>query len=53
MIKLNFNDDWFYEEGGGNALDMLFAGSSKGKRPVTLPHDASIRKKRDSQDPTG
>ena len=53
MLKRNFNDNWFYEEGDGNALDMLFAGGSKGKSPVTLPHDASIRKGRDPHDPTG
>ncbi len=52
MKKINFNNDWVFHEGGGGALASLLGGEKTAKS-VTLPHDASIIKDRNPDEPSG
>lgn len=47
-----FNDGWMFEKAGQNDKLKAFYGDSR-KTPVTLPHDAMIREKRDAHCPAG
>ena len=53
MKKISFNGNWVYHEGGGGALQSLMGGGRDTGKPVTLPHDASVGKPRDSQEENG
>ena len=53
MKKIRFNGNWVYHEGGGGALQSLMGGGQDTGKPVTLPHDASVGKPRDSQEENG
>ncbi len=52
MKKIKFNDNWIFHEGGGSSLAALVGGAAVSKE-VTLPHDASVEKDRDPQEPGG
>ncbi len=52
MLKKKFNDGWQFQEGGGSSLEALMGGQPVIKA-VTLPHDASIEKERNPQEPNG
>lgn len=53
MLKTSFNAGWIYHDGGGGALDALIHGGQDNGKPVTLPHDASVARPRDSREPNG
>lgn len=53
MLKQRFNQDWVYHLGAGGSLQALVGGSKEESYPVTLPHDASIRRPRNPQEPNG
>ena len=52
MRKQKFNDNWIFRTGGGSSLEALAGGDRAGKM-VTLPHDASIGKERNPEEPNG
>ncbi len=52
MKKVKFNGGWTFHEGGGSSLEALTGGSAVTKE-VTLPHDASVEKERNPQEPGG
>ena len=52
MKKRKFNDHWIFREGGGSSLEAL-VGSGTEPKEVTLPHDASVGKIRNSEEPNG
>lgn len=52
MQKQSFHAGWMFQEGGGSALAAL-TGAAKPPRPVRLPHDASIQKDRNPNEPNG
>lgn len=52
MQKQKFNDNWIFREGGGSSLEALMGGE-KTVKTVTLPHDASIGKERNPEEPNG
>lgn len=52
MKKIKFNDKWIFHEGGGSSLEALMGGAS-GAKEVTLPHDASVEKIRNPEEPNG
>lgn len=45
MIGKKFNDEWQFQAGSLNMLEM-FSGASLVQQPVTLPHDAMFYEKR-------
>lgn len=52
MKKIKFNDGWIFHEGGGSSLEALMGPGAVTKQ-VTLPHDASVEKGRNPQEPNG
>ena len=52
MKKIKFNDNWTFHQGGGSSLEALMGGE-KITKEVTLPHDASIERERNPQEPGG
>ncbi|MCM1124475.1 MAG: DUF4982 domain-containing protein [Eubacterium sp.] len=52
MKKVKFNNNWIFHEGGGSSLAALVGGAETTKE-VTLPHDASIERERNPQEPNG
>jgi beta-galactosidase len=52
MRKIKFNDGWVFHEGGGGSLSALMGGGAD-SREVRLPHDASIEKVRNPEEPNG
>ena len=52
MRKQKFNDNWIFRTGGGSSLEALMSGD-KDVKMVTLPHDASIGKERNPEEPNG
>lgn len=53
MKKIRFNKDWEFRVGGGSSLEALMPGGTFQPQKVTLPHDASITKERNPQEPGG
>ena len=53
MNKVKFNGGWVFHEGGGSALEALLPGGGAVTKNVTLPHDASIEKSRNPEEPNG
>ncbi len=52
MKKQKFNHDWIFTVGSGSSLDALAGGNNMAKQ-VTLPHDASIGRERNPEEPNG
>lgn len=52
MKKQKFNQDWIFTIGSGSSLDALAGGNNTAKQ-VTLPHDASIGRERNPEEPNG
>ncbi len=52
MQKQNFNNDWHFSIGGGSAFESL-AGAKVNIAAITLPHDASILRERNPEEPNG
>ena len=52
MRKQKFNKNWIFNEGGGSSLDALKSAENAAKE-VTLPHDASVEKVRNPEEPNG
>ena len=52
MKKQKFNPDWIFTIGSGSSLDALAGGNNTAKQ-VTLPHDASIGRERNPEEPNG
>ncbi|NBJ94451.1 glycoside hydrolase family 2 TIM barrel-domain containing protein [Parablautia muri] len=52
MKKIKFNHNWVFHEGGGSSLEALLGGEAVTKE-ITLPHDASVEKERNPQEPGG
>lgn len=52
MKKQKFNQDWIFTIGSGSSLDALAWGNNTAKQ-VTLPHDASIGRERNPEEPNG
>ena len=52
MKKQKFNQDWIFTIGTGSSLDALAGGNNTAKQ-VTLPHDASIGRERNPEEPNG
>lgn len=52
MLKQKFNQDWFFLRSGGGALAALM-GQGMVPVPVTLPHDASVLRVRNPEEPGG
>ena len=53
MKKQRFNDNWLFHEGSGSSLEALIGGAGKEPKKVTLPHDASVERERNPQEPNG
>lgn len=53
MIKTRFNEDWIFHMGAGGALQSLVGGGAGAEKNVTLPHDASVGRPRNPQEPNG
>lgn len=53
MIKTRFNQDWVFHLGAGGSLQSLVGGGSNAEQSVILPHDASIGRPRNPQEPNG
>ena len=52
MKKQKFNQNWIFTIGSGSSLDALAGGNNTAKQ-VTLPHDASIGRERNPEEPNG
>ena len=52
MKKQKFYQDWIFTIGSGSSLDALAGGNNTAKQ-VTLPHDASIGRERNPEEPNG
>ena len=52
MKKQKFNHDWIFTVGSVSSLDALAGGNNMAKQ-VTLPHDASIGRERNPEEPNG
>ena len=52
MKKQKFNQHWKFTIGSGSSLDALAGGNNTAKQ-VTLPHDASIGRERNPEEPNG
>lgn len=52
MKKQSFNDGWIFHNSGGTALEKTLNPVTE-SYPVTLPHDAMIRERRDPKNKTG
>ena len=52
MKKQKFNHNWVFTLGSGSTLDAL-AGAKNAAIQVTLPHDASIGRERNPEEPNG
>lgn len=52
MKKQKFNHDWIFTVGSESSLDALAGGNNMAKQ-VTLPHDASIGRERNPEEPNG
>ncbi len=52
MKKIRWNENWSYGLGTGSSLDALF-GAEQERKAVTLPHDASVERTRDPNEPGG
>lgn len=52
MKKTSFNKDWTFSLGGRSVFEEMM-GASGDVEKVTLPHDASIRRERNPEEPNG
>ncbi len=52
MIRKSFNHDWTFQIGSAGSFALLTGGPS-GAKKVTLPHDASIGRERNPEEPNG
>ena len=52
MKKQKFNQNWIFTIGSGSSLDALAGGNNTAKQ-VTLPHDESIGRERNPEEPNG
>ncbi len=52
MKKIRWNEGWSFAFGSSSPLENMFGGEGE-REPVTLPHDASIERERDSEEENG